>query len=72
MTTWPRDLSVIINDYAGPFYFWTQQELDDAQCEAEYQEYLAEEVAKKWMDAEAEHEAAINAIGDSDFEEHDD
>lgn len=59
-TVWPLEMSRLILDYAGLFYFWTEEEM----YEAEYQDYSAEEEAKKWMNAEVEHEALINAIGD--------
>ena len=59
-TTWPKDLSKIINDYAGIFYFWTQEEMDNAHYEEMYQEFLQEEEMKKIEDAENEGDDEVD------------
>ena len=71
-TTWPIEMSRLINDYAGPFLFWTQAEADlEAPYEAQYQEFLQEQAE----DRENAYEAALDRFGggdfDSDFEEWD-
>ena len=59
-TTWPLELSRLILDYAGPFYFWTPEEMDNAHYEEMYQEFLQDQEMKKIQDAENEGDDEVD------------
>ena len=59
-TTWPLELSRLINDYASPFYFWTQEEMDNAHCNELYQEFIEEHEMNKIQDAENEGDDEVD------------
>ena len=59
-TAWPLEMSALINDYAGPFYFSTQEEMDNAHYEEMYQEFLQEQEMKKIEDAENEGDDEVD------------
>ena len=59
-TIWPLEISALINAYAGPFYFWTQEEMDNAHYEEMYQEFLQEQEMKKIEDAENEGDDEVD------------
>ena len=59
-TTWPLELSRLINDYAGILYFWTQKEMDNAHYNELHQEFLEEQEMKKIQDAENEGDDEVD------------
>ena len=59
-TTWPLEMSRLILDYAGPFNFWTQEEMDNAHYNEMYQEFLDLQKMKEIQDAENEGDDEVD------------
>ena len=68
-TTWPLELSRLINDYVGILYFWTQEEMDNAHYNELHQEFLEEQEKKRIQDAENEGDDEVDRWLEEQFAE---